>query len=231
MGIYDILVLALLGLGTFLGLRKGLATQIAAIVSMGASFFVAVRFREPLSQHIDAAEPWNKFAAMLILYLGTSLVIWLFFRQIRTSIERMKLGEFDRQLGAVFGAVKGFAMACVVTLFAFTLLQEPQRQAIIHSKSGVWIARAIHKSTAIMPPEVLQYIDPYLRQLDEGFGTSGQNYYVQPQRPGSQGSQNWVWPPGTAGDTGTNRFGGREAYEANRRDPPYEFRPVRPGSR
>ncbi|HEY6565691.1 MAG TPA: CvpA family protein, partial [Pirellulaceae bacterium] len=163
MGIYDTIVLVIIGLATFIGWRKGLATQVAAILSMVASFAVAVRFREPVAAHINAEAPWNRFAAMLILYLGTSLIIWLFFRQIRTSIDKMRLGEFDRQMGAVFGAIKGVALASVVTLFAFTMLQEPQRQAIIGSKSGVWIARVIHSSKAIMPVEVRRYIEPYLR--------------------------------------------------------------------
>ena len=152
MGIYDLIVLGVILLTSLLGWRKGLATQVASIVSIVASFVVAVRFREPVAARIDAAEPWNRFAAMLILYLGTSLVIWLIFRQVRTSIERLKLREFDRQMGAVFGALKGIALASVGTLFAFTLLEEPQRQGIIHSRSGVWIAKLLNNSTAIMPP-------------------------------------------------------------------------------
>lgn len=173
MGAYDTVVVAIVLVATFWGWRKGLATQVASIVSMAASFFVAVRFREPLAAKIDAEEPWNRFAAMLILFLGTSLVIWTFFRQIRVSIERMKLGDFDRQLGALFGAAKGVVIAGLVTMFSFTLLDEPQRRLIIDSKSGVWIAKFMDQATAIMPEEFRRFVRPYLENLDRGLGSPG----------------------------------------------------------
>jgi membrane protein required for colicin V production len=242
MGIYDMLVLGIVLATTFFGWRKGLATQIASIVSIAVSFFVAVRFREPVAAQIDAAEPWNRFAAMAILYLGSSLVIWTLFRQIRTSIEKMKLTEFDRQMGAIFGGLKGVALASVVTLFAFTLLQEPQRQAIIHSKSGVWIARVIHRASAIMPPEVRHSIEPYLQQLDQGFGTDPwRQQYARPEYPptgpGGQPFDPWGSSPQRGSPPQPNSYShgnraGDEPYSANRSygRPPsnYEYRPANP---
>jgi membrane protein required for colicin V production len=231
-GIYDILVVVLILGATFFGWRKGLATQVASIVSIVASFAVAVRYREPVAAHIDAAEPWNRFAAMLILYLGTSLVIWLIFRQVRTTIDRWKLGEFDRQMGAVFGAVKGVALASVITLFAFTLLQEPQRQAIIHSKSGVWIARLIRSSTAIMPPEILQFVGPYLDALDQGFGTNGSNIeFAQPASPRAPGDGlSWPIRPGSGSPdpSGYPTSSYPTSSYPTSLPAPYEFRPVAP---
>ncbi len=190
MGAYDTIVLVIILAATFLGWRKGLATQVASIVSLAASFMVAVRFREPLSTQIHAEEPWNRFAAMLVLFLGTSLVIWIVFRQIRTSIEKMRLGDFDHQMGALFGAAKGVVLAGLVTMFAFTLLQEPQRRMIIESKSGVWIAMFMNKATAIMPDEIRQFVQPYLDNLDHGLGTP--NWPGDSAWPGNVSS----YPPG-----------------------------------
>ena len=101
LGIYDILVLVLIGGAAFFGWQKGLATQVASIFSIVVSCFVAMNFREQLSGVISAAPPFDTIAAMLVLYLGTSFVIWLLFRQVRTSIERLKLREFDHQMGFV----------------------------------------------------------------------------------------------------------------------------------
>ena len=44
---------------------------------------------------------------MFVLYLLTSLAIWIVFRFISSVIERVKLKEFDRQMGALFGLAKG----------------------------------------------------------------------------------------------------------------------------
>lgn len=205
-GVYDTVILLVILFAGFVGWRKGLATQIASIISIFASYLVAVRFRAPVAARIDAEPPWNTFAAMLILYLGTSFIIWLVFRQVRTSIERMKMREFDRQMGLLFGGLKGIVLAGVITMFAFTLLREPQRQAIIHSQSGYYIAKFMTGANSVMPIEVQQFVEPYLRELEQGFdsypGNSypgsyppGDEYQVQDSYPYQPVTPDWNPPP------------------------------------
>ena len=55
---------------------------------------------------------------MLILFLGTGLVVWIGFNLVSEMIERVKLKEFDRQLGALFGAAKGVLLCVLITLFS-----------------------------------------------------------------------------------------------------------------
>ena len=144
----------------------GLATGIAGRHHC-CSYFVALRFREPVSQFVHASPPWNVFVAMLVLYVGTSLVIWIVFRMVSKFIDRMKLKEFDRQIGAMFGFAKGLLLCVLVTLFAVTLLGETQRQTIVRSRSGNCIAQLLDKSSAVMPREVHEVLDPYINRLDE----------------------------------------------------------------
>ena len=44
---------------------------------------------------------------MLVLYIVTSLAIWFLFRMVSGIVNRVKLREFDRQMGALFGLAKG----------------------------------------------------------------------------------------------------------------------------
>src|SRR6187431_1627817 len=104
---YDILMLIVLALAIVWGAWKGLAWQIASIASIALSYVVALRFRQPLAGVINASAPWNMFLSMLILFLGTGLIVWIGFNLVSEAIERVKLKEFDRQLGAVFGGAKG----------------------------------------------------------------------------------------------------------------------------
>ena len=120
-----------------------------------------------MSQFVHASPPWNVFVAMLVLYVGTSLAIWIVFRMVSQFIDRMKLKEFDRQIGALFGFAKGLLLCVLVTLFAVTLLGETQRQAIVRSRSGNYIAQLLDKSSAVMPHEVHEVLDPYINRLDE----------------------------------------------------------------
>ncbi|MEZ6102952.1 MAG: CvpA family protein [Pirellulaceae bacterium] len=171
MGVYDAMILLVLAAATVWGAYKGMVWQLASITSIVVSYFVAMQFRDQVAQHIDAAPPWNMFAAMLLLYLGSSLVIWLFFRGVRNSIDRWKLKGFDRQIGALFGLAKGIVLSVVITFFALTLLSDTQRQTIVHSRSGYYIAKLINEANAIMPDEVHNVLGPYLDQLDRQLKT------------------------------------------------------------
>ena len=125
---YDIVMIIVLVGAMLFGAVKGFAWQLASILSIVVSYTVAFRYREPFSQSIQADPPWNRFLAMLILYIGTSLLIWVAFRMISGSIDRLKLREFDRQVGALFGLAKGLLYCILITLFAVTLAGERVRE-------------------------------------------------------------------------------------------------------
>jgi membrane protein required for colicin V production len=167
MQVYDLIMLIVLVGATLIGFRKGFAWQVASLASIGVSYVVAMRFRDQLAPSMPYDEPWNKFLAMLVLYLGTSLVIWLLFRMVSGFIDQAKLSEFDRQLGGLLGAAKGVALCVIITLFAVSLLSEEQRRTVIDSKSGYYIASLLHKSRRLIPEELHELLDPYLHQLDE----------------------------------------------------------------
>jgi len=166
MQIYDIIMLVVFGGAVLWGLWKGFAWQVASIAGIVLSYFMAATFREPLAAQIDAEPPWNMFLAMLILFLGTALAIWIGFNMIRRSIEKTKLKDFDRQVGGVLGAVKGGILCIVITLFSVTLLSDSQKEAICNSYSGYIIATVLDQATPIMPKEVHNVVGPYLERLD-----------------------------------------------------------------
>jgi membrane protein required for colicin V production len=169
---YDIVMLIVLASATLFGAIKGFAWQVASLASIIVSLIIASYFRNDVAQMINADPPWNMFLAMLLLYFGSSLVIWMLFRLVSTSIDKIKLKEFDRQLGAGFGLLKGAVLCCVITMFAMTLLGPSQQQAIAQSKSGYYIGKTLSQAGSILPKEVAQVIGPYIdrvnQQLEQG---------------------------------------------------------------
>jgi membrane protein required for colicin V production len=163
---YDLLMLVIVGLAIVWGAWKGLVWQIASIASIGLSYFVALNFRQQIAQLIDASPPWNMFLSMLILFLGTGFMVWIAFNLVSEFIERVKLQEFDRQLGALFGAAKGVLLCALVTLFSVALLGDAQRQAICNSKSGYYIAIMLDRADLVIPRELHDVLAPYLDRLD-----------------------------------------------------------------
>ena len=167
MQIYDILMLAILAFATWRGYRKGLVWQIAWIASIGISYYVAYRFRDQVALHIALDDPWRTLVAMLVLYIATSLVIWFIFQNVNKVIENAKLKDFDQQLGAILGLVKGAALCVVITLFAVSLLQPDMTQYIVNSHSAGYVARVLDKSQPFMPHQLQQIVAPYLKKAED----------------------------------------------------------------
>lgn len=165
MNVYDIVMVLVLVGATVFGTWKGMAWQIASLASLVVSYLVALRFSDRLAPYLPQQAPWNRFLAMLVLYFGTSLAIWLLFRVVASFIDRVKLKEFDRQIGALFGAAKGVLLCVAITFFAVCLAPQTRPQ-ILSSRSGLFIAKLIDRADAVMPPEVHDVLGPYLNRIE-----------------------------------------------------------------
>jgi len=181
---YDLVMLAVLVLTAVFGAWKGAAWQVASLASLVFSFMVAVHCSKPLAPYISSHEPWNRFIAMLILYLATSIAIWLAFRMISGIIDRLRLKEFDRQIGGLIGLAKGVLLCLVITFFVVTL-SESARQAILKSHSGQYMTRLIQQAKVVMPDEIRDVVGKYLDQLNDGLNRPAD---VPPVRTAESGS-------------------------------------------
>ena len=205
MQIYDVLMLLVLCAATMFGLWKGLAWQIASIASLAISYFVALRFSSHLAPVFGESAPWNRFVAMLVIYIATSLVIWTLFRLVSGMIDRVKLVSFDHQMGALFGLLKGVLFCVAITFFAVTLLPQPQKESILASRSGRYIVVLLDKTEAIVPPEIHEVIGPYLNTIEKR---------LDPNYQGATGPESLrIDSPGSNGP-GPARIGGATAKVA-----------------
>lgn len=206
---YDLMMLIVLAMATIFGAIKGFAWQVASIASVIASYIVAYRFRFDVAEMIQAKPPWNQFLAMLILYVGTSFVIWVGFRLFSGMIDRVRLKEFDRHLGAAFGLTKGLIYCLLITMFAMSLLGPNQQAAICQSRSGFYIATALDRGVGVLPKEIHDVVAPYLTSLDDKL-QAGQ------QVPSSEisGSPNWGQVGENFGPSGTQNDGRNSAQNA-----------------
>jgi membrane protein required for colicin V production len=164
---YDLIMLIVLATTTIFGAIKGFAWQLASLASIVVSYFVAYSCRNDVAKMINAQPPWNLFLAMLLLYFGSSLIIWMLFRLVSTSIDKIRLKEFDRHLGAGFGLLKGMALCLIITMFAMTLLGASQQQRIANSKSGLYMSRILANADGILPVEIKQIVGPYINDVGQ----------------------------------------------------------------
>ena len=170
---YDILMVIVLVAATIFGAWKGMVWQLASLASLVVSYFVALQFSPQLAPMFGDQAPWNRFIAMLAVYIGCSLVIWLLFRVVAGFLDRVKLKEFDRQLGAIFGLAKGVLLCVAITFFAVSLLPGEKKETVLDSRSGHYIGVLLTKSHGLMPEEIHEVLHPYLNKLEEKLAPDG----------------------------------------------------------
>ena len=170
---YDICMLVVLLGTTVLGAWRGMVWQIASAASLLLSYAVALRFSPQLAPTFGQQAPLNRFLAMFVLYMATSVAIWLAFRLVSGFLERVRLKEFDRQMGALFGAAKGVLLCVAITFFAVTLSHKA-RGLVLASRSGHYISVLLDRADAVMPNEIHDVLGPYLHRLGNELTPDGQ---------------------------------------------------------
>lgn len=222
MGMYDYVMIVVLIGATIIGAWKGLAWQVASLASLVVSYFVALQYSPTLAPHLPAEAPFNRFLAMLILYAASSVAIWWIFRLVAGVIDRVRLKEFDRQMGALMGAAKGVLLCVAITFFAVSMTSDSWRDEIINSKSGYYIAKLIDRAKPVMPDEIQRVIGPHLDKLDAeiphdhvdyGEGTDGHSHEhasdemgAESQTPRPASIDGWLPKGATSPDTGNPGF-------------------------
>ncbi len=176
---YDVVMLVILAGCVAFGAWKGVAWQIASLASLTVSAGVAVHFSEPFTPYFGDSAPWNRCAAMLVLYVSTALGIWLLFRLVSGVIDRVQLKEFDRQMGGLFGAAKGLVWCFVITFFAVTL-SEFSRRHVLNSYSGHFAAEIIERARPLLPEEVLDFLGKHLDEMGGKLDHDHDRYHDMP---------------------------------------------------
>mgnify|MGYP003340157055 FL=1 len=169
---YDLVMLGILAVAALLGYFKGIVWQIAWIAGIVVSAFVALRFATPAAPWFGQQAPWNRYLAMLALYAGTSLAIWLVFRVISGFINAIHLSAFDHQLGLLLGLAKGALLCVVITFFAVTMAPSYRHQ-IVGSRSGRIVAEAIIRADTYLPPQIHETVEPFIEQFERQFAQPG----------------------------------------------------------
>ena len=169
---YDLVMIGILAVTALLGYFKGMVWQLAWIAGIVASSFVALRFAPQFAHLFGQQEPWNRFLAMLALYVGTSLAVWILFRLVSGFINAIHLSAFDHQLGLILGLAKGALLCVVVTFFAVTLAPDYRHQ-IVASRSGRFVAELIVRADTYLPREIHDTVEPFVDQFERQFAQPG----------------------------------------------------------
>jgi uncharacterized membrane protein required for colicin V production len=200
MTFYDIVMLVVFIGAVLHGYWKGLAWQVASVAAIVVGYVVSMNFRGQVAPLLPIEEPWDRIAAMLILFLASSLGVWIAYAMVTKSMENLELKGFDRQAGALVGGITGALLCMVISMFSVSFFGDQAVASIRDSRLAPYIVTGIDRVSSIIPPEMAQYVHRYVEdwneakpQIESGLPT-GETTPVYPSSPftPASNSQNWT---------------------------------------
>jgi membrane protein required for colicin V production len=116
----DIVILILVAVPTFIGLKIGIIKALFTVVGVIVGVVLAGRFSESLGGALTfLSDPgWAKIAAFAIILIGVMLVDWVLAAVITKATSAVLLGWVNRLGGAVLGFVLGaFFCGALLTMW------------------------------------------------------------------------------------------------------------------
>ncbi len=152
---FDIVVLAILVLSVFWGGMRGVISQIATIASWGLSWLISARYYTVFATFLPSSETGNTIVAPIVVFVVSAIAIGIAFRFFKRMVSLAGLKEFDRQAGALFGALKGALLCLLITFFA-VIVSDKTRDFVNNSKSGPFFVSLIGQVQSFFPESKLK---------------------------------------------------------------------------
>jgi membrane protein required for colicin V production len=121
MTVFDLAVLAIIGLSTLFAFMRGLIRELAALVSWVVGLIAAVAFTPVLGSWIPN---WFDYPvaryliAFCLILIGALLLGALIAAPLARAMRAAGMGFVDRFLGSIFGLVRGLLVVIALVLLA-----------------------------------------------------------------------------------------------------------------
>ncbi len=139
---FDLFVLIAIVATMFWGGMRGMISQVASLFSWIASAYIATHHYSLVTRFMSANYAYRNQLAMIIAFIGSAILIRFGANVLKRMISLAGMREFDRQMGALLGMIKGFVL-CLLVTFTFVVLNDSTRSVIKNSKTGPPLASFI----------------------------------------------------------------------------------------
>jgi membrane protein required for colicin V production len=162
MNAVDLIIIAVLVLSVLVGLWRGLISEVLALVTWIAAFWVAWTYGPAVSAHFDRSVE-NPIVRMLIGYGICFIAVLILGALARFVLHQLVdgtgLGGTDRLLGMIFGFARGVLlvtlMVFLVNLTSFAHESMWQQSTLLPQFKGMasWLEQEL-------PPNVREHLQP-----------------------------------------------------------------------
>ena len=114
----DIAIIVVIGIFTFLGLRRGLIKSILPLLGLILAIFLAGKLYAPLAERLSFIDSSSlaRIVAFLIIFAVVMIVVSIIAWVLRALVQMSMLGWADRLGGAFFGLVTGWIICSMVVV-------------------------------------------------------------------------------------------------------------------
>ena len=149
----DIVIIVVIAVFTFLGLRTGLIKAVLSLVGLIVGIVLAGRYYVPLSEQLSFISQANvaKVVAFIIILVGVMIIARVLASVLGKLISIVMLGWVNRVGGAVFGLVLGalFCGALLATWIKYLGIADP----IVDSGLATMLLDRLPIVLALLPDE------------------------------------------------------------------------------
>lgn len=129
MHLFDLLLLILLVLGFFWGLRKGLIQTLASLLALILGVYIALTFTGDLAQLLTRWFDWSKknadWVSFIVLFILTVMAVVTLGKWVTKIAGLIALGWINRLLGAfLYTAQTALILSYVLSFFAQVQLDD-----------------------------------------------------------------------------------------------------------
>ncbi len=159
LGVFDWLILAMLGWSTVRALFRGLILELFLLAGLIAGLVVAGWEYGALAATLRSWAPLLPMASVLafaLLAIGSMLLCGFLGRALRRGAATVGLGIFDRIAGAGFGFVRGCLLGALLVTAAASFA--PLRPALLHSRLAPYLLAGPHAVSSVVPQDLQEQI-------------------------------------------------------------------------
>lgn len=151
----DGIIVAVVGLSTFIGLVRGLAREVLSVIVWATGFVVALTLGAPVARLLELGAGFGTAAGFVIVFVAVLIAGAIVQRMLAKLVRSAGIGGMDRMLGALFGAVRG-GLVVLVALIALRPFAET---------AAWWIESALVPELLAVEREVLDLLHVATRRL------------------------------------------------------------------
>jgi membrane protein required for colicin V production len=164
----DILFLIILTVVIIRGLFRGMVKELASIVGVIVSFFLANKYHPLLLPYLEQVMTLNQYARICsyaLVFIACFLLIFLVSLLIRKFLKLVMLSWVDCLAGGGFGLIKG-ALICSLILFVLTTFLRPGTSLLTTSQLAPHVNKFTKTLGLMLPEDIQGEFDSKRKQLE-----------------------------------------------------------------